>query len=162
MDPKKLLKGKRILIVDDEEDILETLSEMLDICEVTTANSFEQAKELLNKNYYDIAILDIMGVKGYDLLEIANKKGIPALMLTAHALTREDLKKSIKRGASFFAPKDEISSIEIFIADILEAKEKNKNIWTKWYDRLARFWEKRFGPDWREDDPEFWKSLIKY
>lgn len=162
MEPKKLLEGKKVLIVDDEEDILETLKEILDTCRVFTSNSFEEARELLDKNYYDIAILDIMGVKGYELLEMANKKGIPALMLTAHALTKEDLKKSIKKEASFFAPKDEINSIEVFIADVLEAKEKNKNIWTRWYERLAKFWEKRFGPDWREDDPEFWKSLIKY
>jgi hypothetical protein len=46
-----------------------------------------------------------MGVKGFDLLEIANKKGIPALMLTAHALTKDALKESAERGASYFAPK---------------------------------------------------------
>jgi len=162
MDPKKLLKGKRILIVDDEQDILQTLAEMLDMCRVDTASTFESAKELLDKNYYDIAILDIMGVKGYELLGITKKKNIPALMLTAHALTKEDLKKSIRQGASFFAPKDEINSIEVFIADVLEAKEKNKNIWTRWYERLSSFWDRRFGPDWKEEDPEFWKSLIKY
>jgi hypoxanthine phosphoribosyltransferase len=29
MDPKKILRGKRVLIVDDEEDILDTLTELL-------------------------------------------------------------------------------------------------------------------------------------
>ena len=33
------------------------------------ATSFESAKELLENNVYDAAILDIMGVRGFDLLD---------------------------------------------------------------------------------------------
>ena len=145
MDPKKILKGKIVLIVDDEEDILYTLVELLDMCKIDTASSFEQAKELLEKNYYDIAVLDIMGVKGYELLDIANRREVPALMLTAHALTKEDLKKSVQKGASFYAPKDEINRIALFLADVLEARDKKKNVWAKWYERLSGFCDKRFG-----------------
>ncbi len=162
MDPHKILIGKRVLVVDDEEDILQLLTDLLDICKIDTASSFEQAKELLENNYYDIAVLDIMGVKGYDLLQIANEKGVPALMLTAHALSKEDLKKSAEEGAAFYAPKDEINKIDVFVSDVLEAKEKNKNTWAKWYERLAGFCDKRFGPNWRDQDREFWDSMIKY
>lgn len=162
MDPQKILKGKRVLVVDDEEDILQLLTDLLDLCKIDTASTFEKAKDLLEKNYYDIAILDIMGVKGYDLLQICTQRDIPALMLTAHALSKEDLKKSAQEGASFYAPKDEINKIDIFVADVLEAKEKNKNVWAKWYERLAGFCDKRFGPNWREQDREFWESIIKY
>jgi DNA-binding response OmpR family regulator len=91
METKKILRGKRVLIVDDEKDILNVLVELLDLCKIDTASSFEQAKQLLETEPYDIAVLDIMGVKGFDLLEIANKKGIPALMLTAHALTKSEV-----------------------------------------------------------------------
>ena len=38
-----ILKGKRVLIVDDEPDILETLSEMLEMCFTDTAPNFETA-----------------------------------------------------------------------------------------------------------------------
>ncbi len=162
MDPQKFLIGKRVLVVDDEEDILQLLTDLLDMCKIDTASSFEQAKELLENNYYDIAVLDIMGVRGYDLLEIATKREIPALMLTAHALSKEDLKKSAEEGASFYAPKDEINKIDVFVADVLEAKEKNKNTWAKWYERLAGFCDKRFGPNWRDQDREFWDTMIKY
>jgi DNA-binding NtrC family response regulator len=162
MEPEKMLKGKRVLIVDDEPDVLELLNELLDMCKVDPASSFEEAKELLENNYYHIAVLDIMGVKGYELLEIANKREIPALMLTAHAISEEHLKKSIQKGASFYAPKDEINNIATFVADVLEAKEKNKNVWAKWYERLSGFCDRRFGPNWRDQDPEFWDSLIKY
>jgi len=162
MDSKKILKGKRILIVDDEEDILELLTELLDMCKIDRASTFEEAKGLLETNFYHIAVLDIMGVRGYDLLEIANKKDIPALMLTAHALSKDNLKKSFKEGASYYVPKDEISKIDIFLADIIEARDKKRNVWAKWYERLSGFCDRRFGPNWKDEDPEFWDSLIKY
>lgn len=162
MEPGKMLKGKRVLVVDDEPDVLELLTELLDMCKVDPASSFEEAKELLENNYYHIAVLDIMGVKGYELLEIANEREIPALMLTAHAISEEHLKKSIQKGASFYAPKDEINNIATFLADVLEAREKNKNVWAKWYERLSGFCDRRFGPNWRDQDPEFWDSIIKY
>ena len=162
MEPEKMLKGKRVLIVDDEPDVLELLTELLDMCKVDSASSFEEAKELLENNYYNIAVLDIMGVQGYELLEIANKREIPALMLTAHAISEEHLKKSIQKGASFYAPKDEINKIATFVADVLEAREKKKNVWAKWYERMSGFCDRRFGPDWKDQDPEFWDSVIKY
>ena len=162
MELEKMLKGKRVLIVDDEPDVLELLTELLDMCKVDRASSFEEAKELLENNYYHIAVLDIMGVKGYELLDIANKREIPALMLTAHAISEEHLKKSIQKGASFYAPKDEINNIATFVADVLEAREKNKNVWAKWYERLSGFCDRRFGPNWKDQDPEFWDSTIKY
>ena len=157
-----MLRGKRVLIVDDEEDVLEFLIEILDMCKIDKALTFEEAKDLLENNHYHIAVLDIMGVRGYELLEIANKRNIPALMLTAHALSKENLKKSFEKGASYYVPKDEISKIDIFLADILEALEKKKNVWVKWYDRLSGFCDKRFGPNWRDEDPEFWDNLLKY
>ena len=162
MEPEKMLKGKRVLIVDDEPDVLELLTELLDMCKLDPAASFEEAKELLENNYYHIAVLDIMGVQGYELLEIANKREIPALMLTAHAISEEHLKKSIQKGASFYAPKDEINKIATFVADVLEAREKKKNVWAKWYERMSGFCDRRFGPDWKDQDPEFWDSVIKY
>ena len=79
MEDLKILEGKRILVVDDEPDVLETVLDLLDMCNIDAAPDFETAKKFLQKNTYDIAIFDIMGVRGYDLLEIANKRGIPAL-----------------------------------------------------------------------------------
>ncbi len=162
MDPDKLLKGKKLLIVDDEKDILDSLIEQLDMCRIDTATSFEEGKRLLENEAYDVAILDIMGVKGFELLDIANKHEIPAIMLTAHALSEESLKRSAENGASYFAPKDEINSIDLFIADVLEAKEKKKNPWVKWFERLGSFYDKRFhGTNWREQEKKFWEEKLK-
>ena len=162
MDREKLLKGKWILVVDDEEDILQMVYELLEMCKIDTASTYEEAKTLLEKNQYHMAILDIMGVRGYDLLDIATKRDIPALMLTAHALTREDLKKSAARGAAFYAPKDEIGNIALYVADVLEARAKKQNPWAKWYERLSGFCDRRFGKNWKDQDPDFWDHLIKY
>ena len=60
-----------------------------------------------------MAILDIMGVNGYKLLDIANDKKIPTAMLTAHALTPKDIVKSYKKGAAFYIPKDKMGSSKI-------------------------------------------------
>jgi DNA-binding NtrC family response regulator len=153
-----VLRGKRILIVDDEPDILETLVEILDMCLVDTAPDFETAQKFLNKNTYDLAILDIMGVRGYDLLELANERDIPALMLTAHAVSPDNLVRSIKGGAQSYVPKDKISDIAVYIQDILEVREKDgqeKN--AKWFDRLEPYFDKKFGKGWKHQDREFWE-----
>lgn len=162
MDSKKFLKGKKILIVDDEPDILESLIDLLDVCRIDTASSFEDGKRLLEERSYAVAILDIMGVQGFELLKIANSQKIPALMLTAHALSEESLKKSAEDGAAYFAPKDKLHEIELFVADVLEALEKKKSPWVKWFERLGRFYDKRFhGTNWREQERKFWEEKLK-
>ncbi len=162
MNPEKILKGKRILIVDDEKDVLDFLVEHLEMCKIDTALDFEGGKKLIESGNYNAAVLDIMGVRGYELLELATKKGIPALMLTAHALSQENLKKSFEGGASYYVPKDDMSKIDIYLADIFEAIDAKRNVWSKWYERLSGFCDRRFGPNWKEEDPEFWDSLLKY
>jgi DNA-binding response OmpR family regulator len=162
MDPRKLLKGKKILIVDDEPDVLELLTELLDMCRIDTASSFEEGKNLLESESYDITILDIMGVKGFELLEIARQQRIPALMLTAHGLSEENLKKSAEEGAFYYAPKEKMDEIELFVADVLEAIENKKSPWIKWFERLAGFYDGRFhGTNWREQEREFWEKKLK-
>lgn len=156
------LQNKKILIVDDEPDVLDSLEELLDKCTLVRAGSFEEAKKYLDTEDFDIAILDIMGVNGYDLLETACQKNVLPVMLTAHALTPDNIKKSYHGGAFSFIPKEEMVNIETFLVDVLKAKEEGRNPWTKWYDRLSSFLVKKFGPEWDEDDKEFWKKNIYY
>ncbi len=154
---EKVIMGKRVLLVDDEKDVLDTLVDLLQVCKLDQASSFEDAKALLDTEYYDLAVLDIMGVNGYKLLEIANKRKVPALMLTAHALSEADLKKSAEEGASYYAPKEEIGNIAIFAADVIEAVDKGKSAWIKLFDRLGHIYDRQFGgTDWREKEKEFW------
>jgi len=153
------LKGKRVLIVDDEPDVLETLEGLLPMCHVSTASSFAEAEKLLQDEPFDIAVLDIMGVDGYKLLEIAKKKKVIPVMLTAHALSVENTIKSYEEGAASYIPKDEMSKISTFLNDILEAKEKGESSWWRWVDRLGSYYEKKFGRDWKDKDADFWRNF---
>ena len=151
MDKDELLAGKRILIVDDEPDVLDTLEDLLPMCAVTKATTFEQARDLLQNQYFDMAILDIMGVEGYELLKICNEQRVISVMLTAYAATPENIKRSYEDGAASFVPKEEMANITTFLTDIYEAREKGKNLWWRWFDRLADYCEKKFGPDWQKE-----------
>lgn len=162
MAEKKLLKDKKILIVDDEPDVLETVASLLTMCEVTTAGTFEKGRKYLETREFDIAILDVMGVDGYRLLEIANQREIIAVILTAHALSVEDTVKSFKGGAASYIPKEKLSDIAVFLNDVLEAKEKGKPYWWRWFDRFSSFYDKKFGKDWQDKDVDFWKKFMGY
>ena len=161
MEKENILKEKKILVVDDEPDILETIEELLDQCSLDTATNYEAGKQLLLENTYDLAILDIMGVRGYDLLEIVRGKDIPALMLTAHALSAENLKKSIQKGADSYIPKDKLADISTYVEDILSLKRRKKTNSESWFSRLKPFFDKTFRKGWKEEDRHFWNELDK-
>jgi len=161
MAERTLLDSKKILIVDDEPDVLDSLEELLTMCDVSRASSFEEAKARLESQPFDLAVLDIMGVQGYKLLDLALEREVISIMLTAHALSPEETVKSYKKGAAFFVPKDRLADIATFLNDVLEAKEKGYHHWARWLDRLAPYYDRRFGSDWKDTDREFWEKLAK-
>jgi DNA-binding NtrC family response regulator len=154
------LKGKKILIVDDEPDVLDSLEELLDMCKTSRATSYEQAKKLLESQTFDLAVLDIMGVDGFGLLEITKEKNIPALMLTAHAFTPDTLVRSVKDGAVSYIPKERITEIADFIRDIFEARAEGRDPWEQWQNKFPpTFFEKRWGAAWKAAGKEFQETL---
>ena len=155
------LKGKKILIVDDEPDVLEALCELLNMCEIDCARNFETAEKLLNENSYDAAILDIMGVKGYDLLELAKDRDLPALMLTAHAFSPDHLVKSMIRGAFSYIPKVEMVDIATYLDDAIQAKLKDDRKSQIWFRKLKPIFDKKFGPDWLTKYKKDYKKILK-
>lgn len=159
MDNQSILENKKVLVVDDELDILETLEELLYMCSVDTASTFEDAVTLLKNNTYDVAVLDIMGVKGYELLKVTNQINIPALMLTAHALTPDNLKQSIELGADAYVPKDKLADITLYVADILNARKDGKKAHVTWFSLLKPIFDKLFGEGWRKKDRDFWDDF---
>jgi DNA-binding NtrC family response regulator len=160
MSDSSLLDGKKILIVDDEPDVLEVLEELLSMCDVVKASTFEDAKGLLEAQDFDMAILDIMGVNGYALLDIARQKKVTAVMLTAHALTPDNVVRSIKEGAASYIPKDEITNIADFLIDVFKSQEEGKSTWGPWQERLpSSYFERRWGAAWQDTDKEFWERF---
>ena len=159
MSDESLLAGKPILIVDDEPDVLETLEDLLAMCRITTATNFEDGKALLEQENFAMAILDIMGVYGYDLLQIAQENNVTAVMLTAHAVSPDNVKKSYQEGAAYYVPKEEMINIETILNDILLAQAEGRDTWGNWFDRFSRFCERKFGPQWQQDDQKFWDKF---
>lgn len=154
------MDGLRILVVDDEEDILEIASELLSRSHVIKASNFLDAKRILETQPLDLAVLDIMGVDGYDLLEIAKKKSILTVMLTAHAFTPDNLAKSIKEGADSYIPKEELGRLEEFLIDAIKAKRQGESTWKYWEEKLpSSYFEKRWGAAWQNTDKAFWDSF---
>lgn len=156
---KNLLEGKKILVVDDEPDVVETLKDLLSMCALSEAFNFEDARDLLERETFDMAILDIMGVDGYKLLEMANDRNVLAVMLTANALSVGHTVRSFKNGAAYYVPKEEMAHIEDFLNDILVARKNGTNLQNRWLERMGSFYEKKFGPDWQRDEPEFWENF---
>ena len=153
MTSESPLKDKIVLVVDDEPDVLETVEQELDMCLIHKAGDYDTALQYLLSYTYDVVILDIMGVNGFELLKHAVSRGFPTVMLTAHALSPESLKKSIKLGAISFLPKEKITELESFLEDVVT--NGSKPVWQKLFDRLGDYFNKRFGPDWKEKDRFF-------
>ena len=154
-----LLEGKAILIVDDEPDVLEAIGELLDMCVIDCAGDFATAEKYLRVNSYDAAIFDIMGVEGYKLLQLARYKGLPALMLTAHALSPDYLVKSIKAGAFAYIPKAEMVDIAFYLDDIIRAKLENDRKSHIWFEKLIPVFNQNFGLDWKNNHREDLEDL---
>ncbi len=150
MDDRRILEDKQILVVDDEPDVLETMEELLYMCRVDTAGSFETAAEKLETQTYDAAILDIMGVRGYELLEITRRMNLPTLMLTAHALTPENLKTALEKGADAYIPKEKLVDISVFLADVLTARKEGRQANARWFSFVKPVFDKLFGPEWQK------------
>ena len=150
------LKYRFILVVDDEPDILHTLEEYFDECQVHKATDYDTALQYILSYTYDVVILDIMGVNGFDLLRNSVSRGFPTVMFTAHALSPESLKKSIKLGAVSFLPKEKISELKTYLEDVVLGG--GESVWQKLFDRMGSYFNKKFGPDWKEKD-QFFKQF---
>ena len=61
MTKESSLKGKVILAVDDEPDVLEVIGEELDLYIVHKAKDYNEALQYMANYTYDAVVLDIMG-----------------------------------------------------------------------------------------------------
>ncbi len=160
---KSILEKKRILAVDDEPDVLDVLKKEIvwaaPTAIVDTATSFREAVTLLASWTYDLAILDIMGVQGFELLEIANTREypVPSVMLTAHSFSPEALKKSIELGARAYLPKEMLGALVPFLEDVLTYEYGP--VWKRLLKEVGGIFSKEWGPYWRTPDKEFWDKF---
>ena len=149
---QSILDGKRLLVVDDEPDVLMVVEEEIrHSCPDTMmekATNYEEAAGLLKSRSYDLVILDIMGVRGFELLELAVSRNMKVAMLTAHALSSEALKKSHDLGARAYLPKDKLGELVPFLEDVLQYEYGPG--WKKLLSKLENYFDDQFEPDWKK------------
>jgi len=100
----------RLLIVDDEEEFLESIAKRLEMrdFDVQTATRGAQAVELARQEKFDLALLDLKmpGMDGKQVLEILKKehKHIEVIILTGHGSV-DSAVDCTKLGAFGYLPK---------------------------------------------------------
>ncbi len=96
--------AEKILLVDDEADFLEALSERMRTrgMEVTTSASAKEALDAVEQGSYDAVVLDLMmpDVDGLEALRILKQKDpkLQVILLTGHATVEKGV-EAMKRGA---------------------------------------------------------------
>jgi CheY-like chemotaxis protein len=160
-EKKSYLTGKHILAVDDEADVLEAIEDLLEDSDVDTARDYESASQKIKGRKYDLAILDIMGVDGLQLLEKTVGRQIPTVMLTAHAISPDTLMESIQKGAISYLPKESLADLDDLLNELLAAFHHGEPPWKLLFDKLGDFFDERFGSDWKEKDRDFWTEFSR-
>lgn len=156
MDVQTLLHGKKLLVVDDEADVLEIVKEEFPGSTVITAQDYDGALRLINQDEFDLVILDIMGVNGFELLKACRARHLPAAMLTARAINVESINKAIREGAVSFLPKEELKRLPELVAEILRELEQGRTHWAKLFDRLGSYFKDKLGVTWEDlEKPQY-------
>jgi CheY-like chemotaxis protein len=110
--PKKKTSHARVLIVDDEVDIVSTVQYRLEFCgfEVITAANGKEGMEKAVNEKPDIILLDIRMpvMNGHEVLERLKSypelKDIPVIMLTAYS-DAKDIAKAADLGVAGYVTK---------------------------------------------------------
>lgn len=150
MGDYEILKDREILAVDDEPDVLEVIKEQLFDSHITGVTSFESARQLIESKSFDLVILDIMGVNGFELLELCVSRGMPAAMLTGVAMDIRSVNRAVKLGAVSFLPKDALGSLRELTAEILDGLEQGQSHWAKLFKRLGPLFKEKFSIVWED------------
>ncbi|MEW6664902.1 MAG: response regulator transcription factor [Thermodesulfobacteriota bacterium] len=117
------MNNAKLLVVDDEEDILELLTYHLtrEGFKVQCAASGEEALQLIQSSGYSLILLDLM-LPGLDGLEVARRlktnpatRDIPIVMLTAKG-EDSDVVTGLELGADDYIPKP--FSLKVLIARV--------------------------------------------
>jgi hypothetical protein len=106
-----------------------------------------------------VVILDIMGVRGFDLLDLAVKRNLRVAMLTAHALSPEALKRSFEMMARAYLPKEKLGEVVPFLEDVLTYDYKTG--WKRLFEKLHGFFTERFETDWENKTGLNWREWGK-
>ena len=105
-----MIEGKRILVVDDDPDVLSLLSDFLVLngCEVSKGLNGKQALKIAENHEIEIAILDI-GLPDMDgialIEEIRKRQPFCGIVMLTGRQDVETVVEAMRRGANDFLPK---------------------------------------------------------
>lgn len=142
------MNEEKILLVDDEEEFIEALSERMVLrgINVVTAPNGTEAIRLVGKGSFDCVILDMMmpGLDGIETLTEMLKidKNLQVIMLTGHA-TVQKATEALKLGATDFLEKP--ADIDNLVRIIKEAKMKRMMLVEKQTQDMVKDIMKRKG-----------------
>ena len=137
-----------ILIVDDEEDFLETLVKRMEQRKIDAmgVRSGEEALEAMKKKIFDVVILDVKMPGGMDGIETLRemKKIQPlteVILLTGHASVETSI-EGMKLGAFDYVLKPvKLEDLLAKVADAIQKKDTHESkIRGAQINKLLRYW----------------------
>ncbi len=143
---ESILNHKKLLLVDDESAFLDVFEELLlDACPdimIDKATDYYRATEFLNQNYYDLVVLDIVGVRGFDLLETAVAKNFRVAVFTGYTNPLA-IFKSHNIGAAAFLPKEKLPEVIPLLEYAM--RHDNEAGWDGLVHKMNEYYIKKFG-----------------
>jgi two-component system alkaline phosphatase synthesis response regulator PhoP len=122
----------KILIVEDQVSICELIAMNLSRMgyDCATAHNGKTAADLLEKNIYDLILLDIMlpEIDGYELMEYIEPTGVPVIFITAKG-SLKDRVKGLQMGADDYIVKPfEIEELIARVESVLRRVGKGRTL----------------------------------
>jgi hypothetical protein len=147
---ESILKNKMILAVDDDPDVLMVLEEEIleacPDCQFHGVTTYTKAIERMASFTYDLVLLDLIGVRSYDLAKLAVSRNFPIALLTIHPLTPEVIKNFYQIKAYAYLPKERMGEIVPFLEDILRYQYLPG--WRHLLDKVTGFFGNNIEIDW--------------
>ena len=140
--------SEKVLLVDDEKEFLEIMSERMKArdMDVTTATSAQQASEIIENESFDAIILDFQmpGMDGMDALKAikAQKPESQIILLTGYATVEKGV-EAMKVGATDFIEKP--ADLEVLAEKIKNAKAEKMLIVEKQTEDKVKNILKKYG-----------------
>jgi DNA-binding response OmpR family regulator len=133
------MPGMRVLLVDDEPELVFTMAERLELrgYEVDAVTSGAEALERVRNTPYDVAVVDLKmpGMSGAEVLDSisADYPEMPVILLTGHGASGEEEQDSVevKACAYLFKPiniEELIKAMEACLKDKHERRSPSRAI----------------------------------
>ena len=152
-----------LLVIDDNQDLLNLLTESLQNCRLLTANDAEKGLEMLKNETPDLIITDLM-MPGMDGLEFTQRvkhnkhtMHIPLIILSAKTAVDERI-EGFESGADMYITKPFSIS---YLISVIKRLLENRSILKEYYNSAASVYSYSAGTLVSKDDAQFVQEMTK-